>query len=98
MTYTARNLTDFLSLSVISVTFVLMFQFRGQLLRFADQDNFLCNELSKESADQAEASCELTVPADKRMLLAVFDGMGGLSAGEIASDIAASTLREECWW
>ena len=66
-------------------------------VREVNQDNFLCNGVSKDSADQKESSCESIVPVEGRLLLAVFDGMGGLSSGEIAAEIAAATLKEECW-
>ena len=63
------------------------------LVRTTNEDNFqAASDLSSQPMKWVNnAECDL---GDKGALLVVADGMGGMNAGEIASEIAVETIKE----
>lgn len=59
-----------------------------------NEDNFYIDDNLKDDVAISATPGEAIILSDEGMIMAVADGMGGMNAGEVASDIAVSTVKE----
>lgn len=62
--------------------------------RSGNEDNFYIDDDLSDSVTNKADQNETIVLSSKGMLMVVADGMGGMNAGEIASQIAVDTIKE----
>lgn len=64
-------------------------------IRKNNEDNFIvCQDLTKDDWFIPQEGAEPFVLGNKGSIMVVADGMGGMNAGEVASDIAVKTVKE----
>lgn len=64
-------------------------------IRKNNEDNFIvCQNLTKDDWFMPQEGAEPFVLGEKGSIMVVADGMGGMNAGEVASDIAVKTVKE----
>ena len=64
-------------------------------IRKNNEDNFIvCQDLTKDDWFMPQEGAEPFVLGEKGSIMVVADGMGGMNAGEVASDIAVKTVKE----
>ena len=66
-------------------------------VRGINQDNFLCNGACKSDMNKEKDVFTDKVGEKDRLLVAVFDGMGGLDNGELAAYIACEITNRYGW-
>lgn len=59
-----------------------------------NEDNFYIDDDLRDEVACSVKSGETKILSDEGMIMVVADGMGGMNAGEVASDIAVQTVRE----
>ena len=59
-----------------------------------NEDNFFIDDNLKDCVPYSAKPGEVISLSDEGMIMAVADGMGGMNAGEVASDIAVKTVEE----
>ena len=63
-------------------------------VRTINQDSLFINGKSVHGEDTSKLLWSTEVPSDEKIVLSVFDGLGGMSHGEVASKIACEALSE----
>jgi len=63
-------------------------------IRKVNDDNFLCNYVYKEDLSKGQFEYKGSLDKDKKNIFAIFDGMGGLNYGNVASLIGVKTLKD----
>lgn len=63
-------------------------------IRKVNDDNFLCDYVYKEDLSKGQFEYEGFLDKDLKCVFAIFDGMGGLSYGNVASLIGVKTLND----
>ena len=67
------------------------------MIRRDNQDNFFCNGYYVRETGKKTDSFDITIPDEEQIILAVFDGMGGLEKGEVAARIACESVNRLAW-
>lgn len=63
-------------------------------IRKVNDDNFLCDYVYKEDLSKGQFEYEGFLDKDLKSVFAIFDGMGGLSYGNVASLVGVKTLND----
>lgn len=68
-------------------------KFSPNAVRNGNEDNFYVDDDLTDGTTNSSAQDEIVHLGDKGMLMVVADGMGGMNAGEVASQIAIDTVK-----
>ena len=74
-------------------------KYSPEAFRSGNEDNFFVDDDLTDTTTSKVAQNEVLQLGELGMLMAVADGMGGMNAGEVASQIAIDTVKAAfCGW
>ena len=69
-------------------------KYSSEAVRSGNEDNFFVDDDLTDNTTNKVAQDEIIQLGDLGMLMVVADGMGGMNAGEVASQIAIDTVKD----